>query len=266
MTRPTITDDKTINALVKFVNSKPANTWGYHYAIALEGEENHKGLYIHEMRQQPCLGELRPYGEMDKIYRPGDLTRPWPKTGNPVALAIETPVGAAISPEFFKSFFMEGPWSSAFPTEPVWVFDDSKKHIKGMVVVNTKVSCDTLINAFGNVRNLTGARENTFKSLLKDGFSPLEAHVLVGTWISKVKDSYSFPTYSHGGWFNKPNISAALRCDPPKAMKKTFFERGAYNRPIIENIWNDGKNQLKFTGGVHLETIKEELQTFAANS
>lgn len=234
--------DRAVSELFAFL--RPGG--GYHYGIVFKDPETEE-LSLHKMTRQPCLGELRPYKEDgDNIYRPSDLTAPWPKTGNPVAVGITLGWWFVkdISEELRDIFFgPDGPWGKAFPFG--CLFETAANGSLIVVTTETNVNPDILVNAFGVARSISVIR-TYYENLRKAGAEPKEAldAVLCGAQLSDVSTVVSVQSQGVASWFQQPDFKKVISQSPDTFTKKSFYDRGAYHRPKIEYLWA-GKQLIK---------------------
>ncbi len=238
MSTATLTDTKTIDQLFQFLNAP--NSGSYHYGIVFQ-EPQSQALSLHKMQRQPCLGELRPYAEDgDRVHRPSDLTAPWPKTGNPVAVGIKLGWWHTnqINTELRDTFFgTDGPWAKAFPSNKNVLFQKGQSYNELFVVItDTKVNPDILVNAFGVSRSIEYIQPK-YQLLRDSGASPKEALALV--LLSAYPTTVGVTVHSHpaSNWMVSAGCKEVFTASPHPTTTKSFYDRGAYHRPKIEYLW-----------------------------
>lgn len=229
MSTRTLNDDRIATKLVDFI-SNPANQ-RYRYAIAFEDGDS---VNVHEIPSAPCFGELRPYGENgDTISRPYDLKNPWPKTGNPIGISVQLNKHWTAKNKEFERFYWgkKSPWRQSLGDNVELIYNKDDK-LQGVLLVNTKVSPDPFVNAIQVSRSVGQKSTDAWNRIRDAGASEEEAFALLAS------GKFHAP-YSNSMWsYYLLNIDPKLLVNgQPDALKQTFFERGAYRRPIIENLF-----------------------------
>lgn len=221
--------------LVNFIQSKVAKADGEYMsnAHALVMETDGK-IKFHLRNSAPCYGPLRPYDEKKDGYKmPSDLTHLLFPDGTPVGLALPLNQGN----EFIRWALTSemSPWRNLVGKVEII---DSPAAPLGMIVNDTHVNSDVLINFLFFTRQkykrLRPAGEYSDASTLAelmlmsclhpwyDGSTPQRYSVTLGS-----------PQWRHGN-FSLKRIATGT---PDVLENFDFFDRAAYRRPVIENIW-----------------------------
>lgn len=260
MSTATITDKKQIAELETYLRSGDRSYW---QGIIFD---NNGKLSLHKIAGAPCLGELRPYHEDgDTVSRPSDLRHPWPKTGHPVAVGIRLSWWHTKDQEFIDTWWGEdGPWGKAFSNKHVKYLRDERESLIGLIVTNTKVNPDIMVNGFGVSRSESYIYP-IYKKLREGGATPKEALRLAISNVRQSGPNLQAQINGVSGWVVAPDFKRTLNADPKTFTAKTFYDRGAYHRPKIEHIWADQKTLAKAYPDLGIaRTPKDFVEAFHA--
>lgn len=240
--------------LVKFVQEKS----GMAYAFVTD----HEGvLTVHERWSQPCYGEMRPYGKTHpdllpehqrEVRKPGDLNTPFPDKGNPI-MAILRMYQSASSwnktalaglNDFLKLYIDEerSPWRQA--TKDAEIIRDAKDIPIGILFPRTDFMPTLLIEGWMFLRSRMSEKNFAFWHDLREKYPDVDPAKLLLFWYGVY--TWDGELYSHnwGGYY----LGMKLELDrflngQPIIDGPTLFERGAYNRPKLHDVFGDtGKN------------------------
>lgn len=237
----TVTDQKLIDKLHNF-----NITYGKHneisFCLLMQKEDGTTKFY--ERKDQPCWGELRSYNyKADGYSKPSDLHHPFPK-GTPIGLACVNFCSNPLWNQYFEWLFSEAsPWGKCLNNPIITYRDDIPV---GVVFTNTKFDPTVMAQALLLSKNVSHISD--WNKYTSDNIHPLVAFLLCqqfpGRTTTAYGDSYSF----------------ALKIDPWRLWnarphnltphKKSFYDRGNYNRPRVHSI---------FTGSVHLPGLVRPL-------
>ncbi len=253
----TLTDTTIIDKMIAFIE-QGKNTY-YRYIIAFDDG------YMHEVPSAPCFGELRPYNEDgDTAPRPSDLRHPWPKTGHPIGMGISLSVHWRTKDKDFENFFwgVKSPWRSAYSDTHIPLHDSKTGQFFGAVFTNTKISPDPLVNGFQVSRSINDGIVSLWKKYQEAGATEEEAFAILASGVREVHASkllaQEMPYWSY--YLREPDVQR-LMTGQPKALEKTFFNRGAYRRPIIEHIFED-KNRFKLKNKGDAKSVVSQFKEF----
>jgi hypothetical protein len=244
---------------------------GMRYGIVTQRGEN--DFVLHERTNQPCYGEMRPYGNAEpdllpehqrKVFKPGDLHSPFPSAdfGPPVLVAVSRYTAPSVAQEsyFCASTITKdgsGPFlgllEHLFSSASPWYHVTKDAEIlfnggefAGMLFNNTHVDPTTLINFWMTVRNIQGQTLWMYEYALKHGGPNMNRSLALLLAFSvipmRTDKGVTFRLSQHGSDYF---LNSSL--DPVRFIKgdpimdgPTLYERGAYNRPKLADVFSSG--------------------------
>lgn len=221
-------------------------------------------LEFHERTNQPCYGEMRPYGRTHKdllpvhqrgVNKPGDLHDPFPD-GTPVLIAV--PFFASMTSDEDHNRILNmvldpglSPWRGVLLD-----FDTVKSgnRIIGIVIKNTEIDPTLMVNMFMTLRYMASYepqvinRLNAFPDV--DPYVILSSIIFVGKGYSSNPNQPKLSVQTSWGYVIAPDLDFASffagRADPAISDGGTFRLRYAYNRPDLHNVFGrTGKTFVK---------------------
>lgn len=245
----------------EFIHNK-VGTLAFGFVTDIDGV-----LTMHERWNQPCYGEMRPYGvthkdmipeDQKKVRKPGDLTTPFPDKGNPVLAFL------ALSRNFtgygekernaWKDFLNvvldqeTSPWRIVL--KDIEVVTGNHGVPVGIIFPDTHIPPTVLINLWMYIRNRTDCMEAW--ALLRDTYPDKDKNVLLLMFTGLMLTTYDPMTGKayddkrllfnwYGDYYLAQNLAVQNFLNgTPKVDEPTFYERGAYNRPELHLVFGKG--------------------------
>lgn len=218
--------------------------------------DNNSVLTVHERWHQPCYGEMRPYGvthpdllpeHQRSVHKPGDLTTPFPAEGNPVLAMLclyQNPATwsaeAKEGLELFLSDYLDpenSPWRII--TKSAEILRNEKGNVVGILFNDTHVPPTALVESWMLMRSRMSAHNMTRWAMLRKTFPDEPVAALMLFWFGFNQYSpHSQFQYNWQGYYLSDflDVKRFLNGDPI-IDGPTFFERGAYNRPNLHDIF-----------------------------
>jgi hypothetical protein len=227
----TLTDPVLITKLHTFNKKHVKNQ--YCFCIAVQDAEGK--ITFHSRLHQPCWGELRTH--YNDIEKPGDLHDPFPE-GTPIGIAAS--FQEKNTSEWHK--FITGPqspWSSLFSNGAV-VPSYHNDTITGVIVLDTHIDPTLFVHFL-----LWSAGCHNFNLFLNMGVDPFTSFLLA-RFLYINGAYYSIRMISQTEEYKlspRLNIPRLYTSQPHILTDADFYNRGAYNRKRIQNI---------FKGNFHL--------------
>lgn len=214
--------------------------------------KNDDQLTVHNYRNQPCYGELRPYKKTHpdllpehqrEVTKPSDLHDPFPD-GNPVAVGIVLGTNTQTSIED-HNFFIElvtskdSPWRNVLKDYELLMGDNK---YTGLILKDTKIEPTVMINLFMFIRAMAFSYQFPHFNRLRKKFphkNPLEL-LCISTRLGKHWQSpgeISFVEdmdYYISPAFNAKNF---LNGVTENLTGGTFYDRYAYDRPRLHDVF-----------------------------
>lgn len=184
--------------------------------------ENAGEFIFHPRDGQPCYGEMRPY--VSGEYRPSDLHWPFPD-GTPVRIGVYWDWGKGHDRWLEKATNPErNPWRDVVKSAELIRATDG--HITGVIIHDLNVNADTLVSFFLHVRN-------HYDRSVIEGL-PFDTQEYMK--YLQGRGSYTLFGVDPKRWFS---------ATPDIIPENVFAQRGAYRRPVIEQVWYDAKQKGK---------------------
>ena len=243
-------------SLIAFANTKSGMAYGFMTKAIIDGEVHYT---VHKRWNQPCYGEMRPYGSAEpellpekqrSVEKPGDLHSPFPKVGNPIlvvyCLPMEYTEKSLDGIEAYLSLYMspESPWRMW--TKDAEVLRNSSGIPRGIIYRNTHLPPTPLIEGWMFFRNKAGSLK-VLPELIEKNPDAKPGEILLffagfNHWFGSKSINYSWPTYCLSPVVDAQRFLNGL----PITEEPTFYERAAYDRPTLHNVFGiTGKNLLR---------------------
>jgi hypothetical protein len=212
---------------------------GTSFSLAMRNEDD--SITVYKRENQPCMGELRTYGEGSvpperaKDRRPGDLRAPFPK-GTPEAVGV--PIKCTYSSnianhnQYFEYVFgPESPWRKGL--KGIEFTDDKQGRHIGIVSTDTDFDPTVFVSCLKFARFVYGNKGDLFDKYLKDGMDKFLAFIVSSTVSGSM-------FHGVGGLYTPLNLKMMKNGEPKELSGGlTFRQRSAYNRPQIETLFQD---------------------------